>query len=209
MKKKMLAAVVLVVGVLAFSGVAHAAGKGGSKMMSKGNVHGMHVGGMSGMGMNFLTKNSMIAEELGLSEQQTDKIKSISIESQKKTIRAKAELEVLELELTELLDQDKPDLKKIDATIDKIGSRRTEMQKENIHSMIEMKGVLTSEQLEKLEQMKSQRGKSRQNCPHVGQGMGQGQRNQMGSGNMRGMGQGSGPHGMGMGGQLPDESSEE
>ena len=108
-KKTMVAASVLLVAALAFTGTA----------LSIGGGMGMGMQGFGGM--EKLLDNPKFIEELGLTDQQIDKIKKIKTDTMKTAIREGAEIKVLQIELADLIDTDKPDVKKIDAKIDEMG----------------------------------------------------------------------------------------
>lgn len=156
MKKKILLAVAAVLAtVIVYAAVSLSAGdKGGGGM-----------GGGSGIlaRLGDLLDNPEFIEQIGLTDAQVEKLKSLRSNTMKAQIRAEADIKILRLELDDLLDQDKPDLKKIDAKIDEIGKKETEMKKMMIHAMLDGKAVLTDEQLAKLKKMAADRMRDRRN----------------------------------------------
>lgn len=97
-------------------------------------------------------------DELGLSEEQVAKLSALKSESEKQAIRTKADLEILRIELHDLLSQDKVDVKAVDGKIEKMGELQTKMHKEHVHTKLDAKNILTSEQLNKHQEMKSKHG---------------------------------------------------
>lgn len=172
MKKKILLAVAAVLAtVIVYAAVSLSAGDkggggmGGGKGMGPGAGMEMPMGGGSGIlaRLGDLLDNPEFIEQIGLTDAQVEKLKSLRSNTMKAQIRAEADIKILRLELDDLLDQDKPDLKKIDAKIDEIGKKETEMKKTMIHAMLDGKAVLTDEQLAKLKKMAADRMRDRRN----------------------------------------------
>ena len=97
-------------------------------------------------------------DELGLSAQQVSKLRALKSQTEKQMIRTKADLEILEIELHDLLRQDKVNVKAVDSKVEKIGELRTGMQKVHIHARLDTKKVLTSEQMKKLHELRAKGG---------------------------------------------------
>ena len=93
-------------------------------------------------------------DELGLSNEQVSKLRALKSQTEKRIIRIKSDLEILELELQDLLQDNKVNVKAVDSKIEKIGELRTEMQKVHVHVRLDAQKVLTSEQLKKLHEHK-------------------------------------------------------
>lgn len=89
------------------------------------------------------------AEGLGLSDEQVKRLKVIQLEHQKSAIRMRADLEIMELELKDLLHQQAPDRSAIDDKLTAMGGLKTKMKKKHVHARLDAKSVLTKEQLEK------------------------------------------------------------
>jgi|GEM_PF-6024230 len=101
-----------------------------------------------------LWKNKQLVKELGLSQKQVDKIKSASLDTDKKMITLRADTELKELDLKELLDSDSPDETKAVGLIKEIMKIKTDQKILKIKQIILVKKTLTKEQMEKLEQFK-------------------------------------------------------
>jgi Spy/CpxP family protein refolding chaperone len=162
---------------------------------------GMGMKQCPGMGMafGFLMKigkaieNPKIIEKLGLSDVQVSKIKKLQSDTMKSQIKDESDLKIMNIDLRDLLEQDNPDTSKVDAKIDEIGKKQTEMQKKMFHSLLDMKGVLSKEQVTKLKNLGAERMKD-----------GSGKREKAGSGKM-----GAGMHPGMMGGSGSDEAPAE
>jgi len=85
---------------------------------------------------------------LGLSPEQKEKVKSIAFEGRKEEIRLHSDLEIVNLELRELLTQEKLDKAKINRKLDEIGALRTKLQKARVERMMAFRDVLTKEQIQ-------------------------------------------------------------
>jgi len=93
-------------------------------------------------------------EELGLTDAQVEKLKSMKLERGKRAIKEKANLKTLELELRDLMSKDEIDVKAVDRKIDQIASQRAKIHKAQVHAMLDAKKVLTPEQKKKLKESK-------------------------------------------------------
>ena len=177
-KKVMVMLTVVLAAMLALTTVALAAGRG------KAQGHGMGMGIGTGMqtgqkelaGMERFLNDPEFIEKVGLTDDQIEKLTSIRTETSKAQIRNKAELQIIRIDLQDLLQQDNPDLKKIDAKLDEIGRLEVQLKKDMIHSFIEAKSVLTDEQIEKIQEYtrdqikeRVEKRRDRQSVPGEGQ----------------------------------------
>ncbi len=113
-----------------------------------------------------LWKNKQLVKELGLSEKQVDKLKSVSLDTDRKMIKLRADTEMKELDLRELLDSDSPNEAKAVGLIKEIMRIKTDQKIMKVKQMILVKKTLTKEQMEKLEQKKREnRMKRKQKNP--------------------------------------------
>ena len=88
-------------------------------------------------------------DDLELSEDQIKRLKTLQFEYQKSTIRMRADLDIMELELKELLQKADPDRSAISKKVTAMGELKTKMKKEHILTRLDARSVLTKEQLEK------------------------------------------------------------
>lgn len=94
------------------------------------------------------------ADELGLSDEQVKKLKSIWSGYKKGVIRKKADIKIAEIELGEILEQDAIDFGKAKAKITQIGSLNQAIRLGHLSSIEKAQKVLTAEQLTKLKTLK-------------------------------------------------------
>ena len=130
----------------------------------------------------------MLADELGLTEQQRGQLRQMQVEFRMQMIDREAEVKKAEVRLRSLMmDQDAPEVE-VGRAIDDVARFRAEVQKLKYGHHKQMRGVLTAEQLEKLQQIREDRLEQR-----MEQGMGQGQGQGKGP---RAFAPGSGRHSM-------------
>jgi Spy/CpxP family protein refolding chaperone len=91
---------------------------------------------------------------LNLDEKQMAALKEIENSVLKELIRKKADVQIAEIELQELLDKDIVDLKAVEAKLKQIAVLKTETQLIVIQSVEKMKAKLTARQRETLKKMR-------------------------------------------------------
>jgi Spy/CpxP family protein refolding chaperone len=87
-----------------------------------------------------------MAEKLHLSEEQQDKLKALHTSYNKSMIRKKADREIAEIDLQELIQQEEPDLDAIEDQIRKIANLEAAMKYAWVKLWIDAKSLLTEEQ---------------------------------------------------------------
>ncbi|KAB0663795.1 hypothetical protein F6V25_15295 [Oryzomonas japonica] len=119
-------------------------------------MHGqtMEMGTMDKMG-DMVGMCAEHADKMGLSEDQTMKMKPLHREMQKKQARFKADLKIAEIELMEIMDVKDFDLEKAGAAVKKIADIKTAHHLEMLKGMKEMRSILTDEQFKKMNKMMS------------------------------------------------------
>ena len=123
----------------------------GASMCGPGMGRGMRPGmgaGMCGPDMGLGCGPGM-AKELGLSPEQQKKVADICEAHQKLVIQNRADVQLAELDLRRLMGDPQPDKARIEAQLDKLGALRTQFEKSRADAMIDMRSVLTPEQLKK------------------------------------------------------------
>jgi Spy/CpxP family protein refolding chaperone len=130
----------------------------------------------------------MATEELQLTDQQMDKMADLRFEHQKAMISKRAALKEARLELRQVLRKAEVDRKAAMARQEKISALKAEIARMKLEHRLQMRDVLTKDQLEKWLKMQRMRGM------HKGM-RGEGRRHHPG---MMGSPEGVGP-GMGMG----------
>ena len=106
-------------------------------------AHGRRGGG--GFGNRF----SRIREKLGLTDEQADKIADIMTQARKKAVKARADLRVAGIELTELVTQDEVDKGKVDGKVSQIAQATEKMIRNRMDTFFQIREVLTPEQRKK------------------------------------------------------------
>jgi len=93
----------------------------------------------AGMGHEF-------REKLNLSDDQKSKLADIHDRNERAAIPIHGDLRIASLDLRKLIRADKPDLRAIDAQIDRIASLRASLHKSRVAGMLEARTVLTPAQ---------------------------------------------------------------
>ena len=153
------------------------AGAGAQMNGGRGNGPGMGVGGGGGMGMWDGGHAMYVINALGLDDNQSAEVKSILHQLQKEMIKKRADIEVAEVELKEILEKDPVDVKTAETKVKQIASLKTEAAMMHIQGIADVKAKLTPEQKKKMTEMMRMRGmghgNGRMDCPMMkGQNMG-------------------------------------
>jgi Spy/CpxP family protein refolding chaperone len=101
------------------------------------------------------------ADKMGLTDEQTMKMKPIHSEMQKKQARFKADLKIAEIELKDIMDVKDFDLEKASAAVKKIAEIKTAHHLEMLSAMKEMRTILTDEQFKKMKKMHKEMGENK------------------------------------------------
>jgi Spy/CpxP family protein refolding chaperone len=95
-------------------------------------------------------------QKLGITEEQAAKIRLQTSEFRKAQIRSRADLQVKRLELNELLAAAKPDRAAIDKKLGEISAAQLAQSRSGVDYRLSMRDALTSEQRQKLQQMREE-----------------------------------------------------
>lgn len=101
-------------------------------------------------------KNKKMAEELKLSDKQVETIKDIVKNTEKKMIQLRADKEIKEIDLRDMLDEDDPDEANAVALVKDIMAIQTEERVLKIKELIRIKKTLTPEQIEKFHEIRQE-----------------------------------------------------
>ena len=112
--------------------------------MFKHQMHG--VAGVGGL--------ARFADELGLSDDQMEKLKTLRFETAKKTVAERSEVQIAGIELHELMQKDDFDESAIKKQIEKIGRLKTNMMLTRVDKKLAVKNVLTDEQENMLKELR-------------------------------------------------------
>jgi Spy/CpxP family protein refolding chaperone len=134
----------------------------------RGGRMGWHRGmGMEGRGMALgrLLNDPSIREQIGVSADQAAKIRQQEADFRKTEIRDRADLQVKQIDLRELMAADKPDRAAIDAKLQEISTSRLALEKASVNYRLNSREALTADQKQKLRDLlrsrrESQRGPS-------------------------------------------------
>lgn len=102
-------------------------------------------------------KNSEIAKEIGLSEQQVNQIEQTFFDHRLKLIDLQADVQRNEARLQPLVESDQLDEAKISAQMDQLLAARSRLEKANMMMMISIRKVLSVDQWKKLEEIREDR----------------------------------------------------
>ena len=94
------------------------------------------------------------AGELGLSDDQKDRLKDILASHRKEMIQKRADIEVAEVELKELVMPDSPQFDKAKKKVSQIAKMHGEIGERHLDVLQKARGVLTAEQIEKLKALR-------------------------------------------------------
>ena len=97
------------------------------------------------------------AKELGLTDEQTAKLKSLSTDYDKAKIRGEADLKLAEVDVQTLAHDDKSDMAAIEAAVRKSEAAHANLRIEGIKTVRAAFAVLTPEQREKMRSSRSMR----------------------------------------------------
>jgi len=93
---------------------------------------------------------------LDVSREQAKKLKALYREHKRKKVQLKAQAELLRLDLQELLDAEEPDLTAIERKVKELAKVKAERMLECIKGGLEVRKILSPEQLEKLHELSKQ-----------------------------------------------------
>lgn len=92
-------------------------------------------------------------EELGLSDEQVERIKDLKLKARKDLIKSEAEIEIIALDINAKMMQEATDI----AAINKLIDEKYELEKARAKSLVkayaELKGILTEEQKKRLKDL--------------------------------------------------------
>lgn len=123
----------------------------GAGYISKHMKHGF------GMVDNNMIRGQMLLRlkaELKLTDDQVKKIEKMSLNFQESVIKRMADTKVMEIRLANYLQGDKINKKTVEKMIKDIAMMKADMQIDRIYHFLDIKSVLTPEQIKKAEELK-------------------------------------------------------
>ncbi len=154
MKNRVMTGMALVLGVLALglNGRAQAVEGWGPTLGGEGE-HEM------GPRLLAMLENDQFKAALGLTDEQTERLHRIVVETEKSTTKTRAEMAIRRIELRELLRGDKPDQAAVTKKIQEISDLLRDTMKQHVDALLAAKAVLTPEQQKKIRSfIESRRG---------------------------------------------------
>jgi Spy/CpxP family protein refolding chaperone len=95
-----------------------------------------------------------VLAELDLSDTQRERLVELHERQAREAIQSRAELATTALDLHKLMRADRPDRAAIDRLVERMGQIRTGVQKSRVATMLDVRGVLTPEQEQKLKELR-------------------------------------------------------
>ncbi len=93
----------------------------------------------------------------GLTPEQKEKIRTIVLGGRMEQIQREADLKIAQIQLKELMMQDKLDRQKIEKQIQQIGTLRTRMEIARVETVMKLRDILTKEQMQALKERRMHR----------------------------------------------------
>jgi Spy/CpxP family protein refolding chaperone len=143
MKRWVLAGIAVLLGALALPALGRVQGEKGA---------GRWGGSERVMGSRLLAmlENERMRTELGITEQQAERLRQIAVDAEKFSVKTRADIAVRSMELRELLRADKPEREAVMKKVQEISDLRGQVMKQRIDSLLATKAVLTPEQQKKM-----------------------------------------------------------
>ena len=98
-------------------------------------------------------KDPRVRQELQLSDEQSQKIESISRDHQMREIDLRAEVEKQSLLLHQQMEAESPDTAQALAQVDKLSQARAQLEKSQVELVLAIRHILTAEQAKKLREL--------------------------------------------------------
>jgi Spy/CpxP family protein refolding chaperone len=150
-------------------------GQGGGCAM-KGGQNGKHLNGLLG-----IWRNTQLTQELGLTDEQTNKLKNTDFATREKHQALRAEMNSLRLKMEQAFSQEKVDEDAVRNLTKKIAELKGKMIEQRTETRLFVKNLLTPEQLDKVMNLRGSGKNMQKPCRMNGQGKGNGMRKGMGN----------------------------
>jgi len=125
----------------------------GSPQMSRHMKYGIHMAEKNLFSGRMLLK---MKDEIGLTEDQVAAIEKMRTAQKENRIQREADLKVLQLEFDSYLKEEKINRAKLEKMVREIAQLRTDMQIETINHLLDLRELLTAEQLSKIDEFKKE-----------------------------------------------------
>jgi len=97
-----------------------------------------------------------LKSEIGLNGTQEQKIENMMLAHEETTIRRASDIKVLELKFASLLKNNRIDRREMEKMAREMGKLKTDLQVDHINYLLDIRDVLTPEQIQKIEKMKKE-----------------------------------------------------
>jgi len=145
MKKALIASTIVVTGLFGLGLAAWALQQGPMESPMRG-----FEPGESSARLLRLLESDRVKSELGLSDDQVQRLHQVIVEAEKSSLKTRADLAIRGIELRELLRSNNPDRNVVMSKVQEISNLRGEMMKQLVGALIAAKAVLTPEQQKKI-----------------------------------------------------------
>ena len=115
-----------------------------------GGMDDVYESHMMKKGMPMMESWEYMKDRLDLTEEQTIKFRKVYTDYRKEVLRKKADLEIAEMELVELLKNKGSNEKVIEESVNKVGSLRSNLNMFRVKSLLKTRDFLSDEQYEDL-----------------------------------------------------------
>ncbi len=102
-----------------------------------------------------------VQQQLGLSTEQVQRLQTLRSDFEKEAIKRSADIQVAQVDLSNLLETGQPDLSKVEAQLKKIAGLQAELRFVRIKTLSQGRAVLSQEQWQKFESLAPRRGPGR------------------------------------------------
>lgn len=129
--------------------------RGGAGFMGFGAIDGLR-GPLHGLGARLvrIANNANLRQRLGITDAQAAQIRQQSLNLQISQIHSRADLQVDQLQLRNLLTAENPDSAAIDQKLNQISAAQLAARKQEVTYLLGLRNDLTPEQRQKLQQMR-------------------------------------------------------
>jgi Spy/CpxP family protein refolding chaperone len=152
MKRWVWAVIAVMLGALALPVLGRAQGKEGAGPWGRAERE-------RGLRLLAMLENEQVRTELGITDQQAERLRQIAVDTEKSAVRTRAEIAVRNMELRELLRADKPEREAVMKKVQEISDLRGQIMKQHMESLLATKTVLTPEQQRKMRARLEHRGR--------------------------------------------------
>ena len=111
---------------------------------------GFGRGAMMGGRLLAMLDSTRVKTALGLTDEQSSRLRQIVLDTEKNSIKTRADMQVRRIELRELMRADNPDRDAVMKKLDEISALRSQMMKQHVEAFLSAKSVLTPEQQKKI-----------------------------------------------------------